>query len=101
MSTPKPLTILFFASAQTATSLSTLSFPLPQTPAPSSTPPQPQPYTLSNLAADLVERFPKLGKVLESASWAVDEEMVGEEEVGGWVLKGGETVAVLPPVSGG
>ena len=98
MSTPKPLTILFFASAQTATSLSTLSFPLPTS---ERSPSSSQPYTLSKLSIDLVERFPKLGKVLESASWAVDEEMVGEEEVGGWVLRGGETVAVLPPVSGG
>ena len=89
---PKPLTLLFFASASSATTLSTLSYPLPSSP---------NPYTLSSLGADLAKRFPKLAAVLETSSWAVNEEMVGEEEAEGWVLKGGETVAVLPPVSGG
>jgi len=93
----KPLQLLFFASAQSATRLSTLDFPLP----PSSSSTTSTPYTLPQLARDLAQQFPKLAQVLETSSWAVNEEMVGEEEVEGWVLQGGETVAILPPVSGG
>lgn len=93
---PKPLRLLFFASAQSATRLSSLEIPLPPASSLSS-----EPYTLTKLAQDLAQQFPKLGPVLETSNWAVNEEMVGEEDVEGFVLNGGETVGVLPPVSGG
>jgi molybdopterin converting factor small subunit len=90
---PPTLQVLFFASAKDATRTSSLALPLPS----SSTP-----YTLSKLAKDIVERYPgKLVKILETCTWAVNEEMVPDEEVEGHVLKGGDVVAVLPPVSGG
>ena len=56
---------------------------------------------LSDLAALLVSRHPntKLGSVLEQSSWAVDAEMV--EDPSTVVLRGGEEVAVICPVSGG
>ncbi|KAL7415819.1 hypothetical protein BDY24DRAFT_412757 [Mrakia frigida] len=91
---PPVLHLLFFASAQSATRLSSLDFPLP-----SSSPPSSTPYTLPQLTKDLASQFPKLASVLETSSWAVNEEMVGEEEVAGWVLNEGDTVGVLPPVS--
>jgi molybdopterin synthase sulfur carrier subunit len=45
----------------------------------------------------LVEREPHLADVLKVCLFAVNQEYVGEE----FILKGGETVAVIPPVSGG
>jgi molybdopterin converting factor small subunit len=93
-SAPSPtIQVLFFASAKDAARTPSLSLPLPS----SSTP-----YTLSHLAKDLVGRYPgKLVNILETSTWAVNEEMVPDEEVEGQVLRGGDVVAVLPPVSGG
>jgi sulfur-carrier protein len=45
----------------------------------------------------LVEREPHLANVLKVCLFAVNQEYVGED----FILKGGETVAVIPPVSGG
>jgi molybdopterin synthase sulfur carrier subunit len=45
----------------------------------------------------LVEREPNLTDVLKVCLFAVNQEYVGED----YILKGGETVAVIPPVSGG
>jgi molybdopterin synthase sulfur carrier subunit len=45
----------------------------------------------------LVEREPNLADVLKVCLFAVNQEYVGED----FILKGGETVAVIPPVSGG
>jgi molybdopterin synthase sulfur carrier subunit len=45
----------------------------------------------------LVEREPHLADVLKVCLFAVNQEYVGED----YILKGGETVAVIPPVSGG
>jgi molybdopterin synthase sulfur carrier subunit len=45
----------------------------------------------------LVEREPHLADVLKVCLFAVNQEYVGED----FILKGGETVAVIPPVSGG
>lgn len=92
MSSPAVVTILYFAAASTATGLTTEEIILP-----SST----DPFKLSSLSALLVSRHPGKGldKVLETSQWSVDAEMVEDaEEV---VLKGGEEVAVICPVSGG
>ncbi len=45
----------------------------------------------------LMEREPHLQDVLKVCLFAVNQEYVGED----FVLKDGETVAVIPPVSGG
>jgi molybdopterin synthase sulfur carrier subunit len=45
----------------------------------------------------LVEREPHLADVLKVCLFAVNQEYVEED----FILKGGETVAVIPPVSGG
>ena len=56
---------------------------------------------LSELAGLLTARHPKtsLASVLEQSSWAVDAEMV--EDPATVVLRGGEEVAIICPVSGG
>ena len=58
-------------------------------------------FPLKDLAALLAARHPKtrLGSVLEGSSWAVDAEMV--DDPARVVLRGGEEVAVICPVSGG
>lgn len=45
----------------------------------------------------LIEREPHLADVLKVCLFAVNQEYVGED----FILKGGETVAVIPPFSGG
>ncbi|CDO72468.1 hypothetical protein BN946_scf184980.g9 [Trametes cinnabarina] len=56
---------------------------------------------LSALADVLVARHPGTGlrEILAQSQWAVDEEMV--DDPANVVLKGGEEVAVICPVSGG
>ncbi|KAI0749581.1 hypothetical protein C8Q80DRAFT_1162753 [Daedaleopsis nitida] len=86
------ITVLYFAAASTATGLTTEEVELPGTESS---------LLLSELASVLVARHPKtsLGAVLEKSSWAVDAEMV--EDPAAVVLRGGEEVAVICPVSGG
>ncbi|KAL4064522.1 hypothetical protein J3A83DRAFT_4272421 [Scleroderma citrinum] len=81
--------ILYFAGASTAIGLTEEIVSLPLIP-----------FPLSSLAAHLVSLHPNTGlaKVLASSQWSVDVEMVEPEKV---MLKGGEEVAVIPPVSGG
>ena len=55
----------------------------------------------NSLSKLLVERYPRLRPVLETSNWAVNEEMVDDEAVATLILVPGDTVAVLPPVSGG
>jgi len=43
----------------------------------------------------------ELERVLGGSQYSVDQVMVDEEEWGTTVLKGGEEVGVIPPVSGG
>ncbi|KAI0734210.1 hypothetical protein C8Q72DRAFT_454990 [Fomitopsis betulina] len=87
---PPTITVLYFAGASTATGLTTEAVALPSTP-----------FPLAGLCALLAARHPHttLGAVLAQSSWAVDEEMVDDPGVA--VLKGGEEVAVICPVSGG
>lgn len=87
----RPFTVLFFASAASATSVNSLSLP----------PSDVTPSTLEALSKLLVERYPRLRPVLETSNWAVNEEMVDDEAVATLTLVPGDTVAVLPPVSGG
>ncbi|BGP41139.1 hypothetical protein JCM10450v2_005171 [Rhodotorula kratochvilovae] len=90
------ITLLYFAAVRTS---------LPGEP-PSqllALPTSPAPFPLSALRAHLVRDVHpgnnEFARVLERCAWSVDEEMVDEED--GVVLKGGETVCAIPPVSGG
>ncbi|KAI0064788.1 hypothetical protein BV25DRAFT_1851778 [Artomyces pyxidatus] len=89
------VTLLYFAAASTATGLDFERVPLPAAASGSA------PFRLSSLAALLASRHPgtALGKVLEGSRWSVDAEMVDEPDQ--VVLKGGEEIAVICPVSGG
>lgn len=83
------ITVLYFAAASTATSLTSETVPIPN------------PFLLSSLGELLVKRHPNtnLEKVLEGSQWSVNEEMVEDPQK--VELKGGEEVAVICPVSGG
>ena len=63
------------------------------------------PFPLSSLRQFLTTSVhpnnSELARVLERSAWSVDEEMVEREEESGVLLKGGETVCAIPPVSGG
>ncbi|WP_333784237.1 molybdopterin converting factor subunit 1 [Thermocrinis sp.] len=53
--------------------------------------------SVKELRKKLTELYPQLKDVLKVCLFAVDYEYVGED----FILKGGEKVAVIPPVSGG
>ena len=86
------ITVLYFAAASTAAGATEETIQLPTDGAP---------FPLSSLAAHLSNLHPKTGldKILETSQWSVDAEMV--EDAASVVLKGGEEVAVICPVSGG
>lgn len=95
--TPFQITMLYFAGARTS---------LPGEPYSEavSIPDSPSPFLLSSLRKLLVELHPdndEFADVLRKCAWSVNEEMVDRESEGAVVLKGGETVCVIPPVSGG
>ncbi|KIK95420.1 hypothetical protein PAXRUDRAFT_91427, partial [Paxillus rubicundulus Ve08.2h10] len=85
------ITVLYFAAASTATGIYEEVVELPN----------PGPLPLSSLGAYLVSLHPKsgLGDVLQTSQWSVDAEMVSDENT--VLLRGGEEVAVICPVSGG
>ncbi|KAI9000580.1 hypothetical protein BD414DRAFT_405773 [Trametes punicea] len=92
MSSTPTITVLYFAAASTATGLTSEEVPLP-TSSDSS--------FCTALADVLVARHPgtNLRDVLAQSQWAVNEEMVDDPSK--VILKGGEEVAVICPVSGG
>ena len=57
----------------------------------------PECSTAGQLKVKLVERFPKLGKTLPSIRMAVNCTFAADDRV----LRGGDEVALIPPVSGG
>jgi len=77
-------------AASTATGIAAEQVPLPS-----------QPFPLHSLADLLTSRHSRtnLKRVLETSQWSVDAEMVSD--VDKMVLKGGEEVAIICPVSGG
>ena len=85
------ITVLYFAAAATATRLDSERIAIN---AESGLP-------LSSLPALLASRHPNkdLDQILATSQWSVNEEMV--DDVSAVVLKGGEEVAVICPVSGG
>ena len=84
------ITVLYFAAAITATKLTSETFALPG-----------DRLELSDLAKLIVSRHPNTGidRVLEGSRWSVDAQLMDPRD--SFVLKGGEEVAVIPPVSGG
>jgi len=52
---------------------------------------------VSELRRFLIEKYPELEDIIKVSRFAVNYEYVGEN----YELKGGEVVAVIPPVSGG
>ncbi|EGN98697.1 hypothetical protein SERLA73DRAFT_107794 [Serpula lacrymans var. lacrymans S7.3] len=83
------VTVLYFAAASTAVGLTEERVAL-----------QPS-FHLNALGDHLISLHPNCGldKVLQSSQWSVDAEMV--EDVDQVVLKGGEEIAIICPVSGG
>jgi len=55
------------------------------------------PTTVRNLRGRLTETYPKLKSLLESAAIAVNEVYATDETL----IRNDDTVAVIPPVSGG
>lgn len=91
MSVPQAhITILYFAAASTATGKNTEQILIPSTG-----------LSLPSLSNLLSSRYHNtdLGKILGTSQWSVDEEMV--DDPSSVTLRGGEEVAVIPPVSGG
>lgn len=84
------ITVLYFAAATTALDCTSETFEVPD-----------GGLKLSDLAKLIVTRHPNSGidRVLEQSRWSVDAELA--DLVGSVVLRGGEEVAVIPPVSGG
>ncbi|KAF9521682.1 hypothetical protein CPB83DRAFT_865348 [Crepidotus variabilis] len=90
MSQPKTISVLYFAAASTATGKSEEMVVLPN-----------GDFKLSQLTQLLVSRHPNtnLDSILKTSQWSVDLEMV--DDPNSIVLKGGEEVGVICPVSGG
>ncbi|KAL0954781.1 hypothetical protein HGRIS_003731 [Hohenbuehelia grisea] len=84
------ITVLYFAAASTATQKTTEQIRIPD-----------NGLRLSELGNLLISQYPEtnLRDVLQSSQWSVDAEMV--DDLDSVVLKGGEEVAVICPVSGG
>jgi molybdopterin converting factor small subunit len=85
------ITVLYFAAASTAAGRTSEQIALPDN----------MPLSLATLGALLGERYARTGMpdILSGSQWSVDAEMV--EDVESTILKGGEEVAVICPVSGG
>ena len=84
------ITVLYFAAATTALGLTSETFVLPD-----------NGLKLSDFAKLITSRHPNTGidRVLEQSRWSVDAELIDLPD--SVVLRGGEEVAVIPPVSGG
>ncbi|KAL7476462.1 hypothetical protein ACHAW6_002323 [Cyclotella cf. meneghiniana] len=98
-STPRPpsstitVAVLFFASAREAAGVSSSSLAFESTDGAVDT---------KMLRAKLASTYPKLAALVqdeESITLAVNEEYVPSGE--NWKLKDGDTVALIPPISGG
>jgi molybdopterin converting factor small subunit len=89
--TTTTITILYFASASTATGKTTEKLAIPSTGLP-----------LPSLPSLLLSHYPNntsLPQVLSSSQWSINAEMIDDPSY--VILKGGDEVAVIPPVSGG
>ena len=94
----KPVSVLLFASAREAAGTAAMSITLASAS-----------LALSDLPELLLAEQAKSNKgdaeafkrILSAAQWSVDQEMVDEEQVKTTMLRGGEEVAPITPVSGG
>lgn len=77
--------VLFLGPAKDLANDETASFELPDG------------AVVSELRRVLVDRFPALGRAMDSIRFAVNEEFANDETV----LEAGDEVALVPPVSGG
>lgn len=88
------ITLLLFAAARDAAGKSSFILDLPQSP-----------FPLTDLASLLpaagLKDSSRFNVVLKRSQWSVGQSMVREDEVSKTMLKGGEEVAIIPPVSGG
>ncbi|KAF9790910.1 hypothetical protein BJ322DRAFT_1000020 [Thelephora terrestris] len=84
------ITVLYFAAATTALGRTSETFTVPD-----------DGLKLSDLAKLIVTGHPNSGidRVLEHSRWSVDAELIDLPD--SVVLRGGEEVAIIPPVSGG
>lgn len=101
----KSVTILFFAAAKEAVGGKAKHLLLLPTDGTSA-------ITLSALRDHILITFEKdppsekydgisLKKIIEGSKWSIDESMIDEDELQSTLIQGGETVAIIPPVSGG
>lgn len=91
----KPISLLLFSSARTA---------LPSAPHSLSVPLPTGPITLEDFRDHLQTEpwyTPEFGVALKKSAFSVDEEMVRLDEEHQVSITGGETIAIIPPVSGG
>lgn len=84
------VTVLYFAAASTATGKSSETIRIPDSG-----------INLSDLGELLISQHPgtALRNVLQTSQWSVDAEMIVDPN--DFILRGGEEVAVICPVSGG
>lgn len=84
------VTVLYFAAASTATGKSSETIRIPDSG-----------INLSDLGELLISQHPgtALSTVLKTSQWSVDAEMIVDSV--DFILRGGEEVAVICPVSGG
>lgn len=89
--------VLFFAAARDAAGKSNASLRLPA---------GQSSVQLGDLPALIKEQgaakdADRLGEIIARSKWSVDQSMIDDEQVSTYQLKGGEEVAIIPPVSGG
>jgi len=90
--------LLYFASIRTSLSGEPDSqiIQLPSTPSP---------FNLYDLRVHLVREVHKgneeFERALEKSTWSVDEEMIPIEQEREFIVKEGQTICPIPPVSGG
>ncbi|OLL23521.1 Molybdopterin synthase sulfur carrier subunit [Neolecta irregularis DAH-3] len=84
----KTFKALYFAAAKDATQMTCENIPMPNTT-----------LTMANLSEFLAQRHPALKRrqILEGCLFTVNEEYVDPETI----IKHGDEVAIIPPVSGG
>ncbi|EJD06408.1 uncharacterized protein FOMMEDRAFT_75654 [Fomitiporia mediterranea MF3/22] len=90
----RKITVLYFAAALTATGVQSETIDLPSSDNEAT-------FPLSKLGDLLVQRHlgTNLDAILQTSQWSIDAEMVDDTE--SVMLRGGEEVAVICPVSGG
>jgi len=79
------VTVLFFAQAKDITQCSSRKWTVGDD------------WTTSDLQITVLDTFPKLEEVLRVCAWAVNEEYSD----GPVLLKDGDQIALIPPISGG